>query len=178
MLVVALVGCVSPSRADHLPTNILARGKPETKLAGISLTERNKLADVIKLYGRPTKVKTWKSDNPDVSTSYDYYWIRASLHLHVLVERLPRKIPNWEYVSFIAVDSGTSRKIGRTGKGLRIGDYLRDLKRIYGHRLKIRDIPKLRIHDVMIQWHSEEYSLVATLDRRNKITGLGLSAPE
>ena len=176
--VVILIGFAPISRADHLPDNLQARGKPETRLAGIHLTDHTKLSDVIKLYGPPTKVKASESDRPDFSSSYDYYWVRPGLNLHVLIERLPRKIPEWEYVSLVEVDSGTSRKIARTGKGLRVGDTLKDLKRIYGHRFKVRDIPKLKIHDVMVQWHREEYSLVAKLDRRNRIKSFGLSAPE
>ena len=178
VLLTSLIGFVSPSRADHLPDNLQARGAPETSLAGIHLTERTRLADIVRLYGRPTRVKAWESDDPNASSSYDYYWRRRDLDLHVLVERFPRKIPGWEYVSLVEVDSGTSRKIARTGKGLKIRDSLGDLKRTYGHRFKIRDIPKLQIHDVMIQWHREEYSLVATLDRRNRIKSLSLSGPE
>ena len=176
--VAILIGFVSTNRADHLPDNLQARGRPETTLAGIRLTDRTKLADVIRRYGKPTKVKAWESDDSNISNSYDYYWVRPGLNLHVLVERLPRKIPGWEYVSLLEVDSGTSRKIARTGKGLKVGDSLKDLKRIYGYRFKIRDNPKLKIHDVMIQWRREEYSLVATLDRQNRITSLWLSAPE
>jgi hypothetical protein len=178
VLLASLIGFVSPSRADHLPDNLQARGAPETTLAAIHLTDRTKLADVIKLYGQPTKVSGSEETDPNIASSYHYYWVRPGLNLHVLVERLPRKIPGWEYVSLVEVDSGTSRKIARTGKGLKVGDSLKDLKRIYGYRFKVRDIPKLKIHDVMIQWHREEYSLVATLDRRNRITSLRLSAPE
>ena len=178
VLVGALVGFVSTSRADHLPDNLQAQGRPEKRLAGIRLNEQTKVSDVIKLYGRPTTVKAWESDEANVSSSYDYYWVRRGLYLHVLVERLLRRNPRWEYVSLIEVNSQTTRKVARTGKGLKVGDNLRDLQRIYGSRLKIRDIPKFKIHDVMIQWRGEEYSLVAMLDRHNKITRLSLFAPE
>ncbi len=177
-LVAILVGFVSTCRADHLPDNLQARGRPETTLAGIHLTEKTKLADVIKRYGKPTKVEGSESDDPNISSSYNYYWIKSGLNLHILVERLPRKIPDWESVSLIEVDSGTSAKIASTGRGLKVGDSTKDLKRIYGSRIKMRDIPKLKIHDVMIQWHREEYSLLAALDRQNRITSLWLSAPE
>jgi len=96
----------------------------------------------------------------------------------VVVERLPRKDPDWEYVSLVEVTSGTSRQVGRTGRGLKLGDTLRDLERIYGFRFNVRNISKLKIHDVLIQWRREEYSLVATLDRHHRISGLTLVAPE
>ena len=178
LLALSLIGLSSTSSADHLDERLQARGTPETTLAGIHLSERTKIADVIRLYGRPTKREGSESDNPNVASSYDYYWIRRGLNLHVLVQRLPRRMPGWEYVSLVEVDYGTSRPVAKTGKGLRIGNSLKDLKRIYGNRFKVRDIPKLNIHDAMIQWRQEEYSLVATLDKRDKITALQLFAPE
>ena len=178
LLAVSLIGLSSTSHADHLPDNLQARGTPETTLAGIHLTEHTKIADVIRLYGKPTEVKGSESDNPNIASSYDYYWIRPGLDLHVLVERLERKIPGWEYVSLVEVDVGTSRRVAKTGRGLKVGDSMKKLKRIYGNRFKIRDIPKLKIHDVMIQWRREEFSLVATLDEHGRITALALAAPE
>jgi hypothetical protein len=176
VLATILIGFLSASRADHLPENLLARGKAETKLAGIRMNDRTRLADVIKLYGQPTRVESWESDEPNISSSYDYYWAKPGLNLHVQVERLPRRIPAWERVNLIEVGSGTSRKIGKTGRGLRIGQP--DLRRLYGRRFHLRNIPKRKIHDVMLQWREEEFSLVATLDRHNRIIGLSLSAPE
>jgi len=178
LLVLSVIGLSSASRADHLDEKQQARGTPETTLAGIHLSEHTKIADVIRLYGRPTRREGSESDNPNFASSYDYYWIRRGLNLHVLVQRFPRRMPGWEYISLVEVDFGTSRSVAKTGKGLRIGHSLKDLKRIYGHRFKVRDIPDLNIHDAMIQWRREEYSLVATLDRRDKVTALQLFAPE
>jgi hypothetical protein len=177
-MILSVVSFGSIVHADELPDNLQARGKPETRLARIDL-KNIKLAGIIRRYGRPNRMKAWESDRPDFSSSYEYDWLRPRLKLHVVVERSPHgKDPNWEYVSLVEVRSGTSRQVGRTGKGLKLGDTFRDLKRIYGFRLKVRNIPKLKIHDVMIQWRQEGYSLVATLDRHNRITGLTLVAPE
>ena len=68
--------------------------------------------------------------------------------------------------------------IGGTGSGLKVGDDLADVKRVYGRRFKERKLPKLKIHDVMIQWRREEFSLVAEFDHRGKIKKLSLSPPE
>ena len=170
------IGFSLTARADHLPEELLAKGKPETILAGINLSGL-KLSDVIKLYGQPTKVEASEQNNPKIANSYDYYWVKAGLNLHILVQRLPQN-ESWEYVSLVGVSAGTSRRIGRTGSGLRLGGKLADIKRIYGRRLKTRKIPKLKINDVMVQWRREEYSLVATLDSLNRITSLILYAPE
>jgi hypothetical protein len=177
VIIILAGGFAAVAYADHLEDKQQARGRPETKIAGIDLS-RDKLADIIRRYGQPTRVKSWESDRPDWSSQYEYYWLKRGINLHVVVERLPKKDPKWEYIGLVEVDAGTSRKLGTTGKGLRVGDNLRDLKRIYGSRFKVRNIPKIKIHDVMIQWRQEEYALVATLDQHNRITGLSLAAPE
>jgi hypothetical protein len=174
LVIAGLIFFASAGRADHLADRLKASGKPEMTLAGIRLTERTRLKDVIRLYGKPTRMKAWESSDPGFSSSYDYYWVKRALNLRVVVERLP----GLESVGSIEVNEGTGGKIGRTGKGLRIGQSLNDLRRLYGHRYSLRDIPKLKIHDVMLQWRHKEYSLVATLDRHNRITGLSLCAPE
>ena len=162
----------SVARADHLADVLPAKGKTEKQLAGITLTETTKLSDITRLYGKPTKHKAWESGNPKVSSQYDYYWLRPGLNLHVQIERWPGS----ERVDLVEVNA-VSRKVGGTGRGLRVGHTLRDLKRLYGSSFKVRDIPKLGIHDVMLQWRSG-YSLYANLDRNNRIISLSLSAPE
>jgi len=178
LLLLGLIGLSSTSRADHLDEKQLAKGTPERTLAGIHLSEHTRIADVIRLYGQPTKREGSESDNPNFASSYDYYWIRPRLKLHVLVQRFPRTMPGWEYISLVEVDFGSSHGVAKTGKGLRLGNSLKDLKRIYGHRVQVRDIPEQNIRYAMIQWRQEEYSLVANLDKRDKITALQLVAPE
>ena len=78
-------------------------------------------------------------------------------------------------ISLIEVE-GAAGPAGRTGAGLKIGDDLSDLTRIYGPRYHLRNIPNREIHDVMIQWRKEEFSLVAELDRWGKITSSRSSA--
>jgi len=60
-IMVILAGVVlfaSISRADHPADRLPASGKPENKLAGIYLTERTRLREIIKRYGKPTRVKS------------------------------------------------------------------------------------------------------------------------
>jgi|SRR5690349_22300903 len=162
---------VSVSHADHLPLKDQARGKPEKILAGITL-DRSRISDVIKLYGKPSKI-TKEPKEPDlnvVETSH-YYWIKGSTRLHLLVYG--------DYIALIEVQtSPTSGQLVRTGRGLKIGDDLADVRRIYGPRFKVRNMPDLKIHDVMIQWRAEEFSLVAELDSTGRIKSLSLSGPE
>src|SRR5205085_11168079 len=150
--------------ADHLPPKLQARGKSEKRLAGI-LLERSKVSDVIKMYGKPSEVQEQeKPADLNVVDIYDYYWIKPGVKLHLLVYR-GSELKGGEYIALIEVEGSRAKDvIGRTGSGLKIGDSLADLKRIYGRRFHERNLPKLNIHDVMVQWRSEEFSLVAELD--------------
>ena len=152
--------------ADHLPPELQARGRPEKKLARIHL-EHTKLADVFRMYGKPSKVEKQPS-SPDVVMT-DYYWNLSKGRLHLLIVQ--------NYIALVEVEGSAESKL-QTGSGLKLGDDLGDLKRIYGPRYKVRNIPSMSIHDVMLQWRSEEFSLIAELDRNGQIKKLSLSSPE
>ena len=77
--------------ADHLPEELLADGKPETKLAGIDLTHDN-LDRVVQMYGKPkreVKVPNKSPINPapadgersatEKLTMKRIFWISASI---------------------------------------------------------------------------------------------------
>jgi hypothetical protein len=149
--------------ADHLPPELQARGRPEKELARIHL-EHTKLPDVIRMYGKPSKVEKQPSP-PDIALT-DYYWNLSNGRLHLLMDQ--------DYISLVEVEGSALR----TGRGLKIGDDLNDVRRIYGSRYKVRKIPSANIHEVMIQWRSEEFSLVVGLNKRGRIKSLSLSAPE
>jgi hypothetical protein len=157
--------------ADELPPSEQAKGKPEKILAGIKI-DRSRISDIIKLYGKPAKVSIDpKQPNLNVVETRHYYWTKGSMRLHVAMYG--------EYMGFIAVQGAPgSSQIVRTGKGLKIGDDLADVRRIYGPRFKVQNIPRLKIHNVGIQWRTQEYSLVADLDEKGRIKGLILMAPE
>jgi hypothetical protein len=100
------------------------------------------------------------------------------MKLHLVVFRF-NETKNGEYIALIEVEgSQPTGRIHGTGRGLKLGDDLADVRRIYGPRYKVRNKPKLNIHDVMIQWRVEEFSLVAELNKKGKITKLSLFAPE
>jgi hypothetical protein len=174
--ILVIMGSAFTGLADHLPDHLQARGQPETTLARINLKDAS-IGKIIKLYGQPTELKREEQPLPNSSGSIDYYWRRRGLNLHVQTE-FAIEHPGWKPVVLLEVGVGTSHKAGKTGDGLKLGDKLSDLRRIYGRRFHLRNIPKLKIHDVMVQWHREEYSLVATLDGHNRITSLTLCAPE
>jgi hypothetical protein len=164
--------------ADHLPPKDQAKGRPEKKLAGI-IIDRTKVSEVIRMYGKPSEVqKEPNASNLNVVDTYHYRWLKPGIKLHLVVFQFD-KPRSGEYIALIEVEgSQAAGRLYRTGGGLKIGDELADLRRIYGPRYKVSNIPKLNIHDVMIQWRVEEFSLVAELDKKGKITKLSLFAPE
>jgi hypothetical protein len=165
-------------RADHLPLKDQAKGEPEQMLALVILG-RTRVSDVIKLYGKPSELS--KEPNPPdlkVVDTYHYYWTKGSTKLHLLVYG-GAEVKGNEYIAMIEVEgSPSSGQLVRTGRGLKLGDSLRDVRRIYGPRYKVRNIPSLNIHDVMIQWRKAEFSLVAELDAKGRIKKMSLFAPE
>lgn len=160
------------ARADHLSEHLLARGAPEKQLAGIHL-EQSTIADVIKKYGKPSKIE--KQPAPSQFEIVDYYWDLAQSRLHVLVMFMGCT----ESISLIEVeDSRSSKKFAGTGRGLKIGDRLSDLRRIYGKRYAVRHIPRQKIHDVRLEWRDGGFSLVSELNKTGRIKKLSLIAPE
>jgi len=147
-------------------------------LAGIRLTTNTTLRRVIQLYGKPNRVKAWKSGDAKVWDQYECDWVKPGLNLHVVVECPSSGNPAIGLVDLVEVRPGTRRITASTGRGLRIGQSLDDLKRLYGRHYHLRYIPRYGIHDVALAWRGKEYTLVATLNGHNRITSLSLSAPE
>ena len=154
--------------ADHLPPELQARGKPERVLAGIHLGMT--LRDVIARYGQPRT----KQHDPDGSDEYS--WLRSGVTLRVSF--YPGDVKGREFIGSIDIKGGPTKNIvGRTGRGLGLGDSLRALRRIYGSRFHERKLPKEGIHDVMVQW-TEEVSLIAKIDSSGHISTITLLPPE
>ena len=165
--------------ADHLPGSLLAKGEPETKLAGIDLKTAN-LKDVIKLYGKPTR-KIKVQNNP---TWTGYVWELKQAKIELGVNDLPDN-----QVDDIYVEGTSSSRVGETGRGLKLGDDINDIKRIYGENFEVQKInsidKRMEFTGVMsgykrvtIQWESEEFTLTAGLNKEGKIFALWLILPE
>ena len=164
------------SLADHLPANLQASGKPEKIIAGVHL-DRITLSEVIKVYGKPNRVI--KQNITDIAESmYDYYWERDGVLLIITAHPEPKARKGW-HVYLIAVEGSNPRSMmGRTGRGLKLGDSKTAIKNIYGARYSENHLPQESIHEIMVQWRSDETSLIAELDRRGKIKKISLYAPE
>lgn len=120
------------------------------------------------MYGKPSKVE--KQPSPPDITLTDYYWNLSKGRLHLLMVQ--------NYISLVEVEGSAESVRLQTGRGLKLGDDLSDVRRIYGSRYKVRKVPSANIHEVMIQWRSQEFSLIVGLDKKGLIKSLSLSAPE
>jgi hypothetical protein len=163
------------SLADHLPPKLQAKGKPEKTVASIHL-DRITLKGVIKVYGKPERII--KQNVNDLAESiYDYYWKRAGVLLIITAHPEPGTRKGW-YVYSIAVEGSDPRsRMGRTGKGLKLGDSKTAIKKIYGARYSENYLPQESIHEIMVQWQRDGTSLIAELDR-GKIKRISLDAGE
>jgi hypothetical protein len=188
----ALVLCclflsICKATADHLPANLLTHGKPEEILAGISLAHGD--ADVVlKSLGPPTR-KVTVPNNPQWT---GYAWETPGNRLEVEISRGKDK----NYIDRVTVvllggASASGAPAGRdaTGRGLRLGDSLAQLKKIYGNRFKLgkqADVPVNTppflslpgVQTATLQWTPLEFTLTAGFDAGGRIIALSLSPPE
>ncbi len=145
---------------DHNPENQISKGKAEHLLANITIM-KSKLADVIKIYGKPNRIE------------YDqYFWQKRDWTLRLIFETSDEPVINIDVRG-----KDVPKQIGVTGSGLKIGDSVSKIRKIYGKRYHERNLPNIGIHDIMIEWE-EGVSLVAEIDPAGKIASLSLSAPE
>jgi hypothetical protein len=173
--------------ADHLPAALQARGKPETILAGIDLAHGD-ADEVLQKFGPPTK-KVTVPNNPQWT---GYLWDTSTTRLEVEVSR--GKDKNYlNAVTIVRLGDGARNAADATGdstgQGLRLGDNLGQLKKIYGSRFKLsKQTPKAAdtppfldvpgVQTVMVQWTSLEFTLMAGLDAQGHIVALRLRPPE
>jgi hypothetical protein len=170
---------------DHLPTSLLNHGKPETALAGIDLRTVT-LDEVLRTYGPPTKTVN-VPNNPDWT---GYVWQLDGVRLEVESSHSAHKT-SIDRISIVrtAPDDAAPPKFASTGAGLKLGDTLDALRRIYGNRFQLskqsnvpadtgpfQSVPGSKM--VMIQWTPMEFTLLAGLDDHGRIIALRLSLPE
>jgi hypothetical protein len=173
------------ARADHLPEELQADGKAETRLAGIPITRATNVSEAFKRYGQPTERKLARN-NPCWA---GYAWKLGNARLEVGAQD--------GIVTAVYIEGTGKGPAARTGAGLRLGDDLGRIKAIYGQRYREGTYPDLVVmgetkrrseriphsgvwenHRVKIQWKEPEYTLTAGLDANGKIVSLWLMRPE
>jgi hypothetical protein len=166
--------------ADHLPDPLLSLGKPENTLAGIDLTSA-KLQDVVRRYGTATR-KITAPNNPDWT---GYVWEKSALKLEVGLQGSA----DLGVINSVYVEGADHGSIGSTGAGLKLGDSIETIKKIYGTRfqeIKQRQVHQERrefmgpaqSHLIVLQWKTLEFTLMIGLNQGGKIEALMLMPPE
>jgi hypothetical protein len=174
--------------ADHLPAKLQARGEPENTLAGINL-ESSTPDEVRRKFGPPSKTVT-APNNPGWT---GYLWQTANTRLEVEVTK-GRTRDYVDRVTIVQLNGASPTAVWTipppsTGRGLKLGDTVATLKRIYGDRFQLSkqakvaadaepfgSLPGSRL--AMVQWTPIEFTLMAGLDGDGKIVAMQLSPPE
>jgi hypothetical protein len=177
-----LLLCQAPAEADHLPERLLAAGKPEITLAGINL-KTSKLNDVIRMYGQPTRQR----EVPNNPSWTGYVWELPYAKLELGVNRGS----SGTQIGSIYVEGTANGQVGSTGRGLKLGDGIKTLKRIYGNHFMLRTLrsdssaKRMEFTGVSvanqratIQWRLEEFTLTVGFDVHGKVIAMWLILPE
>ena len=122
--------------ADHLPDNLMQRGKSETLLCDIDVYHTT-LADLQKRFGSPLSYKTY----PETESHVEIVWEHEGSRIHVRF--------NTDNIAWVVDVSGERNPMAKTGRGLALGQSLADVKRIYGTRFSQRG------DDITLQWEDE-----------------------
>ncbi|CAG0942183.1 hypothetical protein ANRL1_00836 [Anaerolineae bacterium] len=164
LAVCVLMMVAAMAQADHLPDSLLAAGKPEKLLAGLNI-EHSKVKDAIRRFGKPTRIDKDR-----------YSWERRNCTIELVSSEATGPSDRLDLIS--VQRKGRSKVSIGTGKGLRIGDSIEAVARIYGRKFHEHIVPGHKIHEIMVQWRGPEFSLIASLDSTGRIEKLSLFAPE
>ena len=173
----AVVACVcwfgQLANADHLPPEKRARGKAEHVLASVNVYT-GKSADAVRRFGKPDRVEDiTNSDYPVGSGERSYFWKRDGVLLRVgTVYRTDPKTTKTIESSPTIVDAwglSLGGGLGATGAGLRLGQGLADVVRLYGARFQ-KDS-----NGLLIQW-DDDTEMVLDFNETGRINHIHLEA--
>lgn len=157
------------ANADHLPTAKVAKGKPDTVLAGVDVYHTT-VEQLIKRWGQPSLVR----DIPDQGTvagGRDYIWKKDGhkIDCGTWNDKGVRSIVYSVDVQGTQIDRRFS-----TGRGLVIGQNGTSVRKIYGDRYVVSPYHS-GMRQLTIQW-ADDTTLYVLIDRSNRVVGLHLLA--
>jgi hypothetical protein len=144
--------CAGSVRADHLPDNKQASGKADTVLCGFD-PYSTPMGDILSKLGKPDRIEPWKVNKVNVT----YWWSRGLLTIQANTYQFGDYM-NKPPVS-IEVNGSDPDGFCTTGRGLKLGDSLADVRRLYGKRYDVRSTGKGK-RTITIQWKDESTLLV------------------
>ena len=135
--VVMLVAALLPTTilGDHLPDAKLARGKDDVILAGVEVY-KTPIDQILSSFGKPTSRKEVSPATGDAVGERLYVWKKRDITIEVgtfIADQAIFKGGLRETPRFVTVD-GTDGTLGRTGRGLKLGDPSSAIAEVYGTR--------------------------------------------
>jgi hypothetical protein len=158
--------CARPVLADHLPDNELASGKADTVLCGFD-PYFTPMKDILSKLGKPDRIDPRPTDKVNVT----YQWSKGSLTIKANAYQLDGYLDRTPV--YIEVSGSDPDGFCATGRGLKLGDSLADVRRFYG-RYGVRWTGKGK-RTITIQWNDESTVFVdlTKSGRVEAITALG-----
>ncbi len=153
--------CAEPALADHLPDNKLASGKGDTVLCGFD-PHFTPMKDILSKLGKPDRIEPWEKDKVNVT----YLWTRGPLTIEVNTYQYYADYLNRPPV-YIEVNGSDPEGFCPTGRGLKLGDSLADLRRLYGQRYQVIHTGKGE-RSITIQWNDES-TLIVELTKSGRV---------
>lgn len=156
----------------HTPEWLVSKATPETRLMGINVSD-DSLADVIRRFGKPSKV----DENPQYPNERSYTWDKGDLTLRVST-MFPdgTSQASGEHVYSVFVRGNASAPAARTGASIRLGDSFGKLIARYGNRYQTGHREDMGDGLTVIFVFSDDTELAAALNDDGKITALQLTA--
>jgi hypothetical protein len=174
ILVWAVRPILQPLSFAHAPDWLVSKTRPETLLIGINVAD-DSLADVMKRFGKPSKVE----QDPQYPNERSYTWdkrdltIRVSTMFHDGTSR-----PTGEHVYSVFVRGNASIPAARTGASIHLGDSFGKLIARYGSRYQTGHREDMGDGLTVLFVFSNDTELAATLNENGRITALQLTVSE
>jgi hypothetical protein len=160
--------------AEEMPREKRAHGRRETVLAGIDAA-RKSLADIKRLYGPPDVVD--KTPTPPGYSEIEYRWERPGRNRLAVRTRNEEGEPE-RLVEIDVWGEKPTGRLGRTGRGLALGDTLRSVERIYGRRYEVlRPAGPGRRLAIWIAW-DDDWNLHLDFDEHQRIDHIQVAKNE
>ena len=166
LAVVLLLCCVGT--ADRLPANQIAKGKADDVLSSVNIYKTT-IGQIFSRFGHPSRTIDVLEDKND---GRDYEWDHGEVKLFLGTwndkgnNSIPYSVEVWGRRPVVI--------LGITGRGLRLGDTLAEVREIYGERFS-----KYQQEDgtlqVTVQWQ-DETTLYLYFDHSGKIDHIHLMA--
>ncbi|MGA3371384.1 MAG: hypothetical protein ABSC48_06430 [Terracidiphilus sp.] len=161
---------------DELPASKLARGTAEHLLAGIDIFKTS-VGEATKRLGEPTRVRETYPATEKIAGDREYVWEKPGVTVELRTEFFRSselQKSDGEFTSVITV-TGTNGAVGRTGRGLKLGDPINAIARIYGNRF---DRTYDGVSDLIeIEWKPGT-SIIVRWNDKGLINEIDLFAPE